>query len=581
MKADAKINQKTEPAAEKKITGAEMIVEALYENGVEQVFGYPGGSVLPLYEAFEKSTIKHTLVSHEQGAVHAADGYARSTGKTGVVFVTSGPGATNTVTGIHTAYSDCAPLVVITGQVLTSLLGTDAFQESDIVNIVKPCTKRSYLVKNVADLPGVLHEAFALAKSGKPGPVLVDIPKDVQLATGIYKAAEKKAPANAKSAPGFNEKIAQAVAMIRAAEKPVLYTGGGVIRSGEQASRALRELAAQTKIPVTSTLMGLGAFSPTDPLWLGMLGLHGTFESNMAMHTADLIIAVGARFDDRITGNLNGFSPKAKIIHIDIDPRAIGKTIKTSLGINADCGEALIALGNALRAGGETKDLGAWWAEIMEWRAKNSLAFANSETITKPQFVMQTLNKLIKGKNAYIVTDVGQNQMWAAQYLDIESPNHLVSSGGLGTMGFGLPAAMGVQLAHPDSLVISISGDGGFQMTCPEMATIAAESLPIKALILNNNGLGMVRQWNHLTYDMRYSPSTSKTQPSFIKLAEAFNWGGFSCETPSDVENKLRALLDAKGPALLDCRIDADENCFPMFRIGGAGHSDMVFGEKE
>jgi acetolactate synthase-1/2/3 large subunit len=567
-----------ETSPEKELTGAEMVVLALIEQGVEHVFGYPGGAVLPLYDAFEKSDIRHTLVSHEQGAVHAADAYARATGRTGVVFVTSGPGATNTVTGIQNAYADSSPIVVITGQVATALLGTNAFQECDIVGITKPCTKQNYLVRNAADLPHILREAFSIAQSGRPGPVLIDIPKDVQLARGFYKAAKNNMTAKARD---FGGKITQAVAMMRAAERPVFYTGGGVNRSGFRASEALRELTQETGFPVTSTLMGLGAYPASGQQWLGMLGMHGTFEANMAMHNADLIVAIGARFDDRVTGDLKGFSPGAKIVHIDIDPQSIGKIVPAHLGIEADCGEAMSMMLEVWRAGNDPCDLSAWRNRIDEWRGKNSLAYENSETVIKPQYVMQKLNELVGDKDVFIVTDVGQNQMWAAQYLRMEKPNRLITSGGLGTMGFGLPAALGVQAAYPGALVICVCGDGGFQMTSPEMATAVEENLWIKVLILNNKGLGMVRQWNGLIYESRYSASTSKSQPDFGKLAEAYKWGGLGCSLPHEVEGKMRELLDMRGPCLLDCRTDPGEDCFPMFRLGGKGHSDMIFAPKK
>jgi acetolactate synthase-1/2/3 large subunit len=563
--------------ASKELTGAQMIVEVLRERNVEKIFGYPGGAVLPLYDALERSDIEHALVSHEQGAVHAADGYARSTGKTGVVTVTSGPGATNTVTGIQTAYSDSSPIVVITGQVPTSLLGTNAFQECDITNITKPCTKRNYRIESVKDLAETLREAFFVAESGRPGPVLVDIPKDIQLAKGLFFAPEKQMCTKRKMPDAA--KIERAIAMMTEARQPVFYTGGGVNRSGPEASEALRELVAETGFPVTSTLMGLGAYPASGPQWLGMLGMHGRYEANMAMHEADLIVCIGARFDDRATGDLKGFAPRAKIIHIDIDPSSISKLVPAHLGIEADCASATAALLSSWRKeAGKGQDLGAWWNQIQAWRDKDSLAYRNSEVTTQPQYVLEILNELLKGKDAYIVTDVGQNQMWSAQYLEIEQPNHLVTSGGLGTMGFGLPAALGVKAAHPEAEVICICGDGGLQMTSPEMATAMAEGLPVKVLLLNNGGLGMVRQWNDITYKNRYSPSTSKAQPDFTKLAQAYGWQGLTSESPADVRVQLQKLLNTVGPCILNCRIDPNANCLPMTRPGGKGHHDMLFG---
>ena len=574
----------TEATTESQVmTGAEMVMTALAEHGVRHVFGYPGGAVLPLYDALAKqSRVYHTLVSHEQGAVHAAEGYARSTGKVGCVFVTSGPGATNTVTGLMDAYADSIPLVVIAGQVPSSLIGTDAFQECDIVGITRLCTKHSEQVTDIADLPRILHKAFLLAQSGRPGPVLIDIPKDIQNAQGLYRPVQEGSVSGDQSGDAFAAAIELAVALMMAAERPVFYTGGGVINAGDRASKLLRELAQATGFPVTSTLMGLGAYPASGAQWLGMLGMHGAYEANKVMHGADLIIAVGARFDDRVTGRVDMFAPQAKKIHIDIDPRSINKIVRVDCGIASDCATALAAIGISWRNQGgsaSAQNLKPWWERIEMWRRERSFSFVNSDTVIKPQYALQRLGHYIRERDAYVVTDVGQHQMWTAQHIGFEQPRRLMTSGGLGTMGYGLPAALGVQTAHPDSLVVCVSGDGSFQMNSQEMATARQENLPIKVVLINNNALGMVRQWQGMYHENRFSASKGKGQPDFVKLAEAYGWAGFRCTSPYNLDAALQALIETPEPCLLDCVVDADENCFPMIPVG-FGHDTMTLGAR-
>jgi acetolactate synthase I/II/III large subunit len=565
------------------MTGAEMVMAALADQGVEHIFGYPGGAVLPIYDAlFQQDKVRHVLVRHEQGAVHAAEGYARSTGKVGTVLVTSGPGATNAVTGLTDALCDSIPLVVITGQVPTHLIGNDAFQECDTVGITRPCTKYNYLVKNVADLPRTLHEAFHIAASGRPGPVVVDIPKDVQFAKGDY--ARPKEFAHKGYRPKLkadSDKIKQAVEMMAAAKRPLFYTGGGVINSGRAASGHLRELAKLTGFPVTSTLMGLGAFPAADPQWLGMLGMHGTWEANWAMHDCDLMIAVGSRFDDRITGRLDAFAPDSKKIHIDIDPSSINKNVKVDLGIVGDCGAVLEDVLRAWRAGGfkpDNKALETWWAQIKKWRTKNSLAYRNSNEIIKPQYAIQRLYELTKDRDTYITTEVGQHQMWAAQFYNFQEPNRWMTSGGLGTMGYGLPASVGVQMAHPNSLVVDIAGEASVLMNMQEMSTAVQHDLPIKIFILNNQYMGMVRQWQELLHGGRYSHSYTEALPDFVKLAEAYHAHGIRCEHPGELDEKIREMIEVKKPVIFDCVVDPTENCFPMIPSGRA-HNEMLLGD--
>ncbi len=566
------------------MTGAEMVIEALADQGVEHLFGYPGGAVLPIYDALFQSQdrIRHILVRHEQGAVHAAEGYARSTGKVGCVLVTSGPGATNAVTGLTDALCDSIPLVVITGQVPTHLIGNDAFQECDTVGITRPCTKYNYLVKNIGDLPRVLHEAFHIAASGRPGPVVVDIPKDVQFARGTYsKPKEFQHKGYRPKIKGDPNKIKQAVEMMVAAKRPLFYTGGGVINSGRAASERLRELVKLTGFPITSTLMGLGAFPAAAPQWLGMLGMHGTWEANWAMHDCDLMICIGARFDDRITGRLDAFSPGSRKIHVDIDPSSINKNVKVDLPIIGDCAHVLDEMVRLWRSKPPQADktaLGAWWDQIEKWRAKKSLAFHNSKDVIKPQYAIQRLFELTKDRDTYITTEVGQHQMWAAQFYRFQEPNRWMTSGGLGTMGYGLPASVGVQLAHPNSLVIDIAGEASVLMTMQEMSTAVQYDLPIKIFILNNQYMGMVRQWQELLHGGRYSHSYTEALPDFVKLAEAYHAHGIRCERPSELDDKIREMIEVKKPVIFDCMVDPAENCFPMIPSGRA-HNEMLLGD--
>ncbi|MFI4934705.1 MAG: acetolactate synthase 3 large subunit [Caulobacterales bacterium] len=571
-------------AAPQIMTGAEIVVRALVDQGVTDLFGYPGGAVLPIYDAlFHEPRLNHILVRHEQGATHAAEGYARSTGRPGVVLVTSGPGATNAVTGITDALMDSIPLVVITGQVPTHLIGTDAFQECDTVGITRPCTKHNYLVKDAADLASVIHEAFKIATTGRPGPVVIDIPKDVQFASAAYVS-----PADARSSHNYHPrvagdagKIAEAAALIAKARRPILYTGGGVINSGPAASAALREFAALTGAPVTSTLMGLGAFPASDPAWLGMVGMHGAFEANHAMHDCDVMVAVGARFDDRVTGRLDAFSPGSKRIHIDVDPSSIGKVVRTDVGVIGDAGHVLgqlIAEWKQQRYSINAGALKAWWAQIDRWRARRGFAYRASDTLIKPQYAIERLYALTRGKDVYITTEVGQHQMWAGQFFHFDEPNRWMTSGGLGTMGYGLPAAVGVQVAHPKSLVIDIAGDASVQMTMQEMSTAIQYDLPIKIFILNNQWMGMVRQWQQLLHGERYSHSYSDSLPDFVKLAEAFGAVGFRAETPDELDAKIVQMIETPRPVLFDCRVENAENCFPMIPSGKA-HNEMLLAE--
>jgi len=570
-------------SAMSEMTGAEMVIAALADQGVEYIFGYPGGAVLPIYDAlFQQNKVQHVLVRHEQGAVHAAEGYARSTGKVGAVLVTSGPGATNAVTGLTDALCDSVPIVAITGQVPTHLIGNDAFQECDTVGITRPCTKYNYLVKSVADLPHVLHEAFHIAASGRPGPVVVDIPKDIQFAKGAYfKPTEFHHRGYRPKLKGDADKIKRAVEMMAAAKRPVFYTGGGVINSGRRACDLLRELVKLTGFPITSTLMGLGAFPAADPQWLGMLGMHGTWEANWSMHDCDLMIAVGSRFDDRITGRLDAFSPGSKKIHIDIDPSSINKNVKVDLPIVGDCAHVLEDLLRVWRHSGakpDKKTLEAWWAQIGKWRAKNSLAYHNSNEIIKPQYAIQRLYELTKDRDAYITTEVGQHQMWAAQFYHFQEPTRWMTSGGLGTMGYGLPASVGVQLAHPDSLVIDIAGEASVLMTMQEMSTAVQHDLPIKIFVINNQYMGMVRQWQELLHGGRYSHSYTEALPDFVKLAEAYHAHGIRCEHPGELDDKIREMIEVNKPVIFDCVVDPAENCFPMIPSGRA-HNEMLLGD--
>jgi acetolactate synthase-1/2/3 large subunit len=567
----------------KQISGAEMVVEALKDQGVDVVFGYPGGAVLPIYDAiFHQNSVRHILVRHEQGAAHAAEGYARSSGKVGVLLVTSGPGATNAVTGLTDALMDSIPLVCITGQVPTHLIGSDAFQECDTTGITRHCTKHNYLVKRIEDLARVLHEAFYVAKAGRPGPVVIDIPKDVQFAIGSYTGPKNvQHKTYQPKLKGDMAKIRQALALIAAAKRPVFYTGGGIINSGPAASALLREFVGLTGIPITSTLMGLGAYPASGKNWLGMLGMHGTYEANNAMHDCDLMIAIGARFDDRITGRLDAFSPGSTKIHIDIDPSSINKNVKVDLGIVGDCAHVLEDMVRLWRTEALSADKGAlvaWWRQIEEWRGRKSLAFQNSTRKIKPQHAIRRLYELTRDRKTYITTEVGQHQMWAAQHYHFEEPNHWMTSGGLGTMGYGLPAAIGVQLAHPQALVIDIAGEASILMNMQEMSTAAQYRLPVKIFILNNEYMGMVRQWQELLHGGRYSESYSEALPDFVKLAEAYGAHGIRCSDPGKLDEAIREMIDHPGAVIFDCVVDKQENCFPMIPSGKA-HNEMILAE--
>jgi acetolactate synthase-1/2/3 large subunit len=565
------------------MTGAEMVVKALAEQGVKHLFGYPGGAVLPIYDAlFQQKDVNHILVRHEQGAVHAAEGYARSSGKVGAVLVTSGPGATNAVTGLVDALMDSIPLVVITGQVPTHLIGNDAFQECDTVGITRPCTKHNYLVKDVNDLSRILHEAFYIAGSGRPGPVVVDIPKDIQFAKGKYTGAKNVEHKSYKpKLKGDMAKIQAAVELMKNAKRPVFYTGGGIINSGNEASVLLRDLVKLTGYPITSTLMGLGAYPAADPQWLGMLGMHGTYEANWAMHDCDVMICIGARFDDRITGRLDAFAPHSKKIHVDIDASSINKNVKVDIPIIGDCAhvlEDMVRLWRTTSAQPDKKALADWWTQINKWRARKSLNYKKSSDVIKPQYAVERLYELTKDRDTYITTEVGQHQMWAAQHLHFQEPRRWMTSGGLGTMGYGLPAAVGVQLAHPKSLVIDVAGEASVLMTMQEISTAVQYRLPIKIFILNNEYMGMVRQWQELLHGGRYSESYSEALPDFVKLADAMHAVGIRCEKPGDLDHAIKEMIDVDRPVLFDCIVDKMENCFPMIPSGRA-HNEMLLGD--
>jgi len=573
------------------ISGAEILFKVLEDQGIKHIFGYPGGAVLPIYDELKNhKSIKHILVRHEQGAGHAAEGYARSSGKPGVMLVTSGPGATNAVTALTDAYMDSIPLVCITGQVPTHLIGTDAFQECDTTGITRPCTKHNWLVKDVNKLSSILHKAFKVATTGRPGPVLVDIPKDIQFKKGKYikpKELKDKKKVNINFNGKNNDKeIEQAVNLIKKSSKPILYTGGGVINSGPEATKLLRELVLLTGFPITSTLQGLGAFPGNDNQFLGMLGMHGTYEANNAMHDCDLMINIGARFDDRITGKIDEFSPKSKKIHIDIDPSSINKNVNVDIAIVDDVKIVLEKLIFSIKNkypnffDSNKKGIASWWKQIEVWRKKNSLGFLNSTEVIKPQYAVQKLYELTKAQDTFITTEVGQHQMWAAQHYKFDKPNRWMTSGGLGTMGFGLPAAIGVQVANPEKLVIDIAGEASVLMTMQEMSTAVQYNLPIKIFILNNQYMGMVRQWQELLHEKNYSESYTAALPDFVKLAEAYGCVGIRANKPNELDEKIEEMLSVNRPVIFDCVVDKVENCYPMIPSGKA-HNQMLLGKQD
>ncbi len=572
----------------KLFSGAEIVFKCLEDQGVEYIFGYPGGAVLPIYDELKNhSSIKHILVRHEQGAGHAAEGYARSSGKPGVVLVTSGPGATNVVTALTDAYMDSVPLVCISGQVPTHLIGTDAFQECDTTGITRPCTKHNWLVKDVKDLSKILHEAFRVATTGRPGPVLVDIPKDIQFAKMNYSKPKIHKKLNGKLLKNFSQKdIDKLIDLMNKSKKPIIYSGGGVINSGPEASEVLRELVQLTGFPITSTLQGLGAYPGDDNQFLGMLGMHGTYEANNAMHDCDLLINIGARFDDRITGKIDEFSPNSKKIHIDIDPSSINKIIKVDLALVGDVKDIIRDINKTLKKKNidlkksNKQKISKWWELIQKWRTKNSLNYKNSDNEIKPQHAVQRLYELTKDKDTFITTEVGQHQMWAAQHYKFNKPNRWMTSGGLGTMGYGLPAAVGVQVAHPKKLVIDIAGEASVLMTMQEMSTAVQYNLPIKIFILNNQYMGMVRQWQELLHEKNYSESYSEALPDFVKLAEAYGCKGIMANKPSELDEKIKEMVQFDGPVIFDCRVDPHENCFPMIP-SGKPHNQMILGPSE
>jgi acetolactate synthase-1/2/3 large subunit len=569
-------------------SGAEIVFKCLEDQNVEHIFGYPGGAVLPIYDELKNHpSIKHILVRHEQGAGHAAEGYARSTGKPGVVLVTSGPGATNVVTALTDAYMDSVPLVCISGQVPTHLIGTDAFQECDTTGITRPCTKHNWLVKDINDLPRIMHEAFEVATTGRPGPVLVDIPKDIQFAKAKYFKPKKEKKLKEKSLNLFKQSdIDQLVDLMKKSARPVFYTGGGVINSGPKASELLRELVSITGFPITSTLQGLGAYPGDDNQFLGMLGMHGTYEANNAMHDCDLLINIGARFDDRITGKIDEFSPKSKKIHIDIDPSSINKIVKVDLSIVGDVSDVIRSTTKTLKKKNlnleksNKQKISKWWQQIQKWRTKQSLSFVNSDRVIKPQHAVQRLYELTKNQDTYITTEVGQHQMWAAQHYKFNKPNRWMTSGGLGTMGYGLPAAVGVQVAHPEKLVVDIAGEASILMNIQEMSTAVQYNLPVKIFILNNQYMGMVRQWQELLHEKNYSESYSKALPDFVKLAEAYGCVGIRAENPEELDEKIKEMINTDGPVIFDCHVDQNENCFPMIP-SGKPHNQMLLGPKD
>ena len=571
--------------AKEELTGAQLVIRALVDQGIDTIFGYPGGAVLPIYDAlFQQNRLRHILVRHEQAAVHAAEGYARSTGRIGAVLVTSGPGATNAVTGLTDALMDSIPIICLTGQVPTHLIGNDAFQEADTTGITRPCTKHNYLVKSTADVSRVIHEAVYVATHGRPGPVVVDLPKDVQQLKAVYVAPEEVEHRSYRPQTRPDQAlIEQAVEMFAKAKRPMIYSGGGVINSGPKAARLLRQLVKTTGAPVTNTLMGLGAYPASEPEFVGMLGMHGTYEANLAMHGCDVLLNVGARFDDRVTGKLTEFCPTAKKIHIDIDASSINKNVMVDIGIVADAGlalEAFLKVWKAKQKKLEAKSLKAWWKQIEEWRQRDCLRFRQTGKIIKPQHAIKRLYELTKDRDTFITTEVGQHQMWAAQFIKFEQPNRWMTSGGLGTMGYGLPAAMGVQVAHPDSLVIDVAGEASILMNIQELSTIAQYKLPVKVFIVNNQWMGMVRQWQELLHGGRYSESYSDSLPDFVKLAEAFGAKGIRCSDPEKLDAAILEMIDHPGPVIFDCLVDQKENCFPMIP-SGAAHNEMLLSPED
>ncbi len=573
--------------SENKFSGAEIILKAFINEGVDIIFGYPGGAILPFYDAlFTQNKLRHILTRHEQAAAHAAEGYARSTGKVGVITVTSGPGATNAITGLTDAYLDSIPLVCISGQVATSIIGTDGFQEADITGLTRSCTKHNYLVKDVNDLGYIIHEAFHIARSGRPGPVLIDIPKDVQNNHGIYSGKpvinrasyqieKRKIQIN-------HDEISAAIDLLENATRPIFYTGGGIINSGDKASELLTKFVRETGFPITNTLMGLGGFPASDPHFIGMLGMHGTYEANMAMHDCDVMLNIGARFDDRVTGRVSGFSPDSKKIHVDVDDCSIDKIIRVDVSIVGDAAAVLEALLNEWNRRGlknRKKEISKWWDQIKKWQDIDSLSYEKSDKTIKPGFALQSLDELTKAQAPFISTDVGQHQMWAAQYLTFDHPKKWLTSGGLGTMGYGVPAALGAQIANPEALVMCISGDASFMMNMQELATIKQYNLPVKIIILNNRYMGMVRQWQELIYQKRESQSYMESLPDFVMLAESFGIKGMECSDPANLDQKFMEMLNHKGPVLFNCVIEKSENVFPMIPAGAA-HNEILLGSQ-
>ena len=566
------------------LSGAEILIRALTDQGVEVIFGYPGGAVLPIYDAlFAQNNIRHILVRQEGGAVHAAEGYARSTGKPGVVLVTSGPGATNAVTGLTDAMMDSIPIVCLTGQVASHLIGNDAFQEADTIGITRPCTKHNYLVKDTDEMGRIVHEAFYVATQGRPGPVVIDLPKDICVNQGVYEMPDLDNLHHKTYRPptaGKADQVAEAVKWMAGAKRPIFYTGGGLINSGPEACEKLRELVRLTGYPITSTLMGLGAFPASDDQFLGMLGMHGTYEANNAMHDCDVMICLGARFDDRITGRLDAFSPGSRKIHVDVDPSSINKNISVDLAIIGDVGQVIEQMLAVWKQAGHQPDAAAskdWWTTIQKWRSRDCLAFDQGKDVIMPQHAIQRLYELTKERDTYITTEVGQHQMWAAQFYKFEEPNRWMTSGGLGTMGYGLPAAVGVQVAHPESLVVDISGEASFMMNLQEIATAVQYRLPLKVFILNNRWMGMVRQWQELLHGSRYAETYSEALPDFVKLAESFGATGMVMQDPASLDDDIQKMLDMNGLVIADVHVAQEENCFPMV-LSGAVHNEMIMG---